>query len=44
MSKGAFQNVAGWWGHQPGRAAVGGACLSGRQVPTAHFQRSDATF
>ena len=21
---GAFQFVAGWWGHQPGRRAVGG--------------------
>jgi hypothetical protein len=29
VDAGAFQIVAGWWGHQPGRPAVGG-------VPTAH--------
>ncbi|MEO6136913.1 MAG: hypothetical protein ABIP35_17290 [Ginsengibacter sp.] len=34
---GEFQNIAGWWGHQPGQPAVGG-------VSTAHYQRSDATF
>ncbi len=33
---GAFQIVAGWWGHQPGQLAVGG-------VSTAHVQFSRAT-
>ena len=32
----AFQIVAGWWGHQPGRLSVGG-------VPTAHKQQGKAT-
>ena len=31
-----FQIVAGWWGHQPGRPAVGGG-------DTAHMKQSDAT-
>ncbi|MEO6133889.1 MAG: hypothetical protein ABIP35_01975 [Ginsengibacter sp.] len=31
-----FQNVAGWWGHQPWQSAKGG-------VSTAHYQYSDAT-
>jgi len=31
----AFQIVAGWWGHQPGRRAVGG-------VSTAHHQPGHA--
>ncbi len=33
---GAFQIVAGWWGHQPRQPAVGG-------VSTAHMQSSKAT-
>ena len=24
LTEGAFEFVAGWWGHQPGRRAVGG--------------------
>ena len=31
LQMGAFQIVAGWWGHQPGQPAVGG-------VSTAHNQ------
>jgi len=33
---GAFQIVAGWWRHQPGRSAVGG-------VSTAHTKQRKAT-
>jgi len=33
---GAFQIAAGWWGHQPGRLAVGGG-------DTAHKQLGYAT-
>jgi hypothetical protein len=33
---GAFKIVAGWWGHQPGRPAVGG-------VSTAHMKHRSAT-
>ncbi len=34
---GAFQIVAGWWGHQPGQSTVGG-------VATAHSQKGKRQF
>ena len=36
VKKGAFQIVAGWWGHQPVQRAVGG-------VLTAQDEMDDAT-
>ena len=39
----AFQIVAGWRGQQPGGPAVGSACLTGRQVSSAHMKQNNAT-
>jgi len=34
----AFQNVAGWWGHQPGHNAVGGVSTAHRLAAMLHFE------
>ena len=44
---GAFQFVAGWWGHQPGRRAVGGVppptiSLAVRQIEKCPFFYSES--